>query len=61
MLQLVVATPLKIQANHTSPNGVNAQNITLSFSTTTLTTACRVSVTTHDALFLLQQLFFFFL
>uniref|UniRef100_A0A3Q2ZJU5 Uncharacterized protein n=1 Tax=Kryptolebias marmoratus TaxID=37003 RepID=A0A3Q2ZJU5_KRYMA len=40
---LVSATPLEIKANHTSPDGINAQNITFSFSVTTLTSGCRVS------------------
>ncbi|KAM4557323.1 uncharacterized protein V3H82_017078 [Fundulus diaphanus] len=40
---LAVATPLKIKANHTSPDGISAQNITFSFSPTVLTAGCRVS------------------
>lgn len=56
LLQLVSATALKISANHTSPDGINAQNITFSFSATTLTSGCRVSVSTHNALFYLPLL-----
>ncbi|MEQ2202072.1 hypothetical protein XENOCAPTIV_023537, partial [Xenoophorus captivus] len=40
---LILATPLKIKANHTSPDGINVQNITFSFSPTILTGGCRVS------------------
>ncbi|CAG5896578.1 unnamed protein product [Menidia menidia] len=40
---LVSALPLFVKANHTSPDGVQAQNITFSFSPTVLTGGCRVS------------------
>ncbi|KAM4552100.1 uncharacterized protein PAE49_015629 [Odontesthes bonariensis] len=40
---LVSATPMLIKANHTSLDGVQAQNITFTFSPTILTGGCRVS------------------
>lgn len=40
---LVSATPLAIKANHTSVDGLQAENITMSLSTTVLTGGCRVT------------------
>ncbi|GAA6219119.1 uncharacterized protein LOC118311114 [Lates japonicus] len=40
---LVSATPLTIKANHTSPDGLKAENITFTFSPTILAAGCRVS------------------
>lgn len=43
-LQLVVGTPLGLTANHTSADGLKAENITLTFSSTVMSTGCRVTV-----------------
>ncbi|KAG7229245.1 hypothetical protein INR49_012902 [Caranx melampygus] len=40
---LVSATPLGIQANHTSPDGLEAENITITLSSTIMAGGCRVS------------------
>uniref|UniRef100_A0A8C6PB92 Uncharacterized protein n=1 Tax=Nothobranchius furzeri TaxID=105023 RepID=A0A8C6PB92_NOTFU len=44
LLQLQSVTPLSIKANHTSPDGISIQNITLTFIPTTLVSGCRVSI-----------------
>lgn len=42
--QLVSATPMTIKANHTSPDGLQAENITFTLSPTIMASGCRVSV-----------------
>uniref|UniRef100_A0A671VRH7 Uncharacterized protein n=1 Tax=Sparus aurata TaxID=8175 RepID=A0A671VRH7_SPAAU len=43
VFQLVAALPLSILANHTSPDGLQTETITFTFSPTILTGGCRVS------------------
>lgn len=49
LFQVVSATNQSIKANHTSPDGLQCENITLSLSPTVLTGGCRVSVSICDA------------
>uniref|UniRef100_A0AAQ4RPZ7 Uncharacterized protein n=1 Tax=Gasterosteus aculeatus aculeatus TaxID=481459 RepID=A0AAQ4RPZ7_GASAC len=42
-LQLVSASPLNIRANHSSPDGLQAENVTFTLSPTTVPSGCRVS------------------
>lgn len=48
LFQLVSATALSIKANHTSLDGLQGENITISLSPTILTGGCRVSVSISD-------------
>uniref|UniRef100_A0A3B3WCB9 Immunoglobulin V-set domain-containing protein n=1 Tax=Poecilia mexicana TaxID=48701 RepID=A0A3B3WCB9_9TELE len=41
--QLVSATPVTLKANHTSPDGLQAENITFTLNPTTMASGCRVS------------------
>lgn len=49
LLQLVLATPQFINANHTSPDGLQGENITFTLKPTVLTGGCRVSVSICNA------------
>lgn len=49
LFQFVSATAQSIKANHTSPDGLQCENITFSLSPTVLTRGCRVSVSICDA------------
>lgn len=49
LFQVVSATAQSIKANHTSPDGLQCENITFSLSPTVLTGGCRVSVSICDA------------
>ncbi|KAM8856136.1 uncharacterized protein AB9W97_020631 [Spinachia spinachia] len=40
---LVSASPLNIRANHTSPDGLQVENVTFTLSPTTVADGCRVS------------------
>ncbi|XP_077946981.1 uncharacterized protein LOC144388799 [Gasterosteus aculeatus] len=40
---LVSASPLNIRANHSSPDGLQAENVTFTLSPTTVPSGCRVS------------------
>uniref|UniRef100_A0A8C2ZG70 Uncharacterized protein n=1 Tax=Cyclopterus lumpus TaxID=8103 RepID=A0A8C2ZG70_CYCLU len=45
--QLVIFTPGYIEANHTSPDGPEGENIEISLSSTALTHGCRATVRIH--------------
>lgn len=49
LVQLVSATPLSINANHTSLDGLQAENINFKLGPTELTAGCIVSVSISNA------------
>lgn len=50
IFQLVSATPVSVKANHTSPDGLQAEGLTFTFSPI-MTGGCRVTVSINNANF----------
>ena len=50
LFQLVSTTAKSIKANHISPDGLQAENITITFNPNVMTGSCRVSVSISDLL-----------